>query len=121
MKQDVYKIDGSKTDIEQLYSLSYRAGRYVALSTEMSLSTKMSASGADYIFGVDLYPIPGLKGYFNFDNDENYELGFRINLTRYFLGVQSRLRTGGVHRGTSVTAGVTSTPQSSVLRRPVNY
>ncbi|HDL02692.1 MAG: hypothetical protein DRP46_03515 [Candidatus Zixiibacteriota bacterium] len=115
------KIDGSKTDIEQLYSLSYRAGRYIALSTEVSLSTEMSMSGADYIFGVDIYAIPGLQGYINFDNNENYELGFRVNLMRYFLGAQSRLKTGGEHRGTSLSAGIVSTPQPSVIGRRGKY
>jgi len=112
------EIDGQGTDIEQLYSISYKLfRRYMDFSVEMSLSEKQSLSGAKYNYGVDLYPIPGLMGYFNFDSDEKYELGFRINLTRYFGGLQSRLATGGVHRGTTLSAGISSSPQTSIMGR----
>jgi len=112
-------IDGEKTDIDQLYSLTYRPlGRHFNFSAETSLSAKQNLSSAVYNYGFELFPIDGVMGYFNFDTDENYELGFRINLTRYFVGLQSRLATGGVHRGTSLTAGISSDPQSSVIRPP---
>lgn len=111
------EVGGIKTDIGQLYSASCMPfGRHLRISTEISLSTKQSLSGATYVYGAEFYPIPGLTGYFNFDNDENYELGVRVNLTQYFVGVQSSRGSGGVHYGTSLTAGIVSGPQASIIK-----
>ncbi|PKK82421.1 MAG: hypothetical protein CVT49_13870 [candidate division Zixibacteria bacterium HGW-Zixibacteria-1] len=116
------EIAGEQTDIEQLYSISGMPfGRYLMVSAEMSLSVKQSISGARKVYGAEFYPSPGIIGYINFDNDENYELGIRVNLTSYFVGLQSRLASGGVHHGTSLTAGVVSDPQPSIIRPPGKY
>ncbi|MEW5924453.1 MAG: hypothetical protein AB1746_10745 [Candidatus Zixiibacteriota bacterium] len=111
------EIGGNRTDIGQLYSASCMPfGRHIRISADISLSTKQSLSDARYIYGAEFYPAPGLTGYINFDNDENYELGVRVNLNQYFVGLQSRLATGGVHRGTSLTAGMVSGPQPSIIK-----
>lgn len=111
------EVGGTKTDIGQLYSISCMPfGRHIRISTEISLSTKQSLSDAACVYGAEFYPIPGLTGYVNFDNDENYELGVRVNLTQYFVGVQSRRASGGVHYGTSLTAGIVSGPQASIIK-----
>jgi hypothetical protein len=112
------RVDGRRSDIEQVYSISHNAhqGR-LSLSAEVSLSTAQSLRSAVFAYGVDVKPLRGVLVSANFDNHDNYEIGFRVNIARYFLGEQTRLRGGG-HRGTSIFGGIVAGPQESILPRP---
>lgn len=110
------KIDGERTEIEQLYSLSYSPfNGLMTFSFEAALSTGQSLSGAGYVYGVDVFPMRGLMLHGSLDNEDRYELGFRINLARYFIGGQSRFGGGNERRGTTISAGVVMDSQSSIL------
>ncbi|UCD94010.1 MAG: hypothetical protein JSU69_09600 [Candidatus Zixiibacteriota bacterium] len=112
------RVDGRRSDIEQIYSISHTAHRgLLTISAEVSLSTAQSLKGAAFRYGVDVNPLRGVIINVSFDNRDNYEAGFRINLARYFLGEQTRLCGGNVQRGTSIFGGIAAGPQESILPR----
>nr|MBN2276900.1 hypothetical protein [candidate division Zixibacteria bacterium] len=111
------RVAGEKSDIEQVYSLTYIMDRnLIALSIEVSLSTGQSLSGASYNYGINIYPIKGTEIYASLDNDENFEIGARVNLTQYFLGLQGRHRKGNRNDATSFYAGLVNGSQESLIK-----
>lgn len=110
------RINGKRTDIEQLYSISYSLfDNTMLFSTEITLSTGQSLSGAEYNYGVDLFPMKGVMLYGNLQNHKGFEIGLRINLAKYFVGGQSRFDDNNAHCGTSLFAGFVSGDQPSVI------
>lgn len=101
------KVNGGKSDIEQLYSVSYRTiNEKLTFSIEMSLSSKQSLSGAKYNYGIDWQVKPNLKIFGNYNSDKFYQIGFKIDLKDYFFGTQSRGEAeNNNHLGTSVYTG----------------
>ena len=114
------RIDGERTETEMRYSLAYRPmGPNLTLAIDMQLSTGTRLSSADYMYHVEVKPIPGLYVYGAIDSDRNYELGFRTNLRQYFTGSRSRFARDGGGRGTTVFVGGTSLRQPSIIKDPV--
>ncbi|UCD17262.1 MAG: hypothetical protein JSV44_12565 [Candidatus Zixiibacteriota bacterium] len=100
------KVNGERTDIEQLYSLTYhQLNHRLLLSMEITLSTGQSLSGASYNYGVDIRPHPRIGVYFNRDNHDNFQFGVKIYLRRCFTGGQTRFGSAGDHLGSSLFGG----------------
>ena len=101
------KVNGEKTDIEQIYSASYKTkNERFTISVEISLSSKQSLSGAKYNYGVDWQAKPNFKIFANYSNDRFYQIGFRLDLKDYFFGTQSQGEAkNNTHLGTSVYTG----------------
>ena len=110
------KINGDRSQIEQLYSITFRATENIALSTELSLAVGQSLSDADYNYGVDIFPMKGMTIYTNFRGGGGFEIGLRLNLTQYFIGGQSRYGNDNEHVGTSVYAGYVAGEQPSLIK-----
>lgn len=112
------RVDGRRSDIEQLYSLSYRSlNELLVASVEISLSTGQSLSSAEYNYGLDIYPLEGLMIYSNYTGGGSFEVGFRVNLLNYFVGSQSRFKSNRDHSGTSLFVGYALGDQKSLIRR----
>jgi hypothetical protein len=111
------RIDGERTDIEQLYSFSYKpSGEKIILSIEIALSAGQNLSKADYNYGVDIIPIRGVTLYGYFHDNSSYEIGFRVNLRKYFIGAQPSFDGNGSHSGTPFYVGYNTGRQSSLIR-----
>jgi len=102
------KVNGEKSDIEQVYSVSYKTkDKKFTLSIETSLSSKQSLSHAKYNYGINWQVKPNLKIFANYNNDKFYQIGFRLDLKDYFIGTQSRGDAeNNTHLGTSVYTGL---------------
>jgi len=111
------RVDGERTETEQRYSLAYRpAGGKLTVSADMFLSTGTRLSNADYVYHVEGTPYPGLYLNAFIDSDKNFQIGFRANLLKYFVGERSSFSRDGDHYGTTVFAGGTSVRQPSLIR-----
>ena len=101
------KVNGEKSDMEQLYSASYKTiNEKLTVSVEMSLSSRQSLSQAKYNYGIDWQVKPNWKIFANYNNDKFYQVGFKLDLKDYFLGTQSRREAeNNDHLGTSVYTG----------------
>jgi hypothetical protein len=108
------RIDGSRSDIEQIYSFSYlpQNKRFI-FSIEMTTTSSQKFSHALYNYGLDIFPSQNLILYANLDNDKNYQFGFRYNLNKYFIGNQSRINSDGRHTGTTAFTGYSLPPRKS--------
>jgi protease-4 len=107
--------DGQESDTEMRYSLAYRPfGPRLTLSADMMLSTGTRLSNADYIYHANYDVGKGiyLNGYY--DTDDNFQLGFRVNLAQYFVGAKSRFDDGD-HTRTTAILGATSRRQKSII------
>jgi len=110
------RIDGVRSDIEQLYSLSYTiVPRILTFTIESSLSTGQDLSDASYNYSIYLIPMRGTSVYAGIDNNDNFEIGCRVNLTNYFIGFQGRNRQGDHNDATSFYFGVAQGPQESLI------
>lgn len=112
------KIEGEKSAVEQLYSVSYRsAGGMWIFSTEMTLSSGQSLSDAEYRYGLDVIFSERIRLFASIDDDKNYQIGFRINFGEYFAGGQGRADSENNHLGTAVYAGFEKTMPPHSLPR----
>ncbi len=111
------KVGGGRSDTEQLYSISYRPSVEIILSTEMSLSTGQNLSKARFNYGLDIYPYRGVIVYANMYSDEGFEVGVRVNITKYFIGGQSRYAKDNEHAGTSIFGGYVFGHQDSIVEQ----
>ncbi len=110
------RIESGRSAVEQRYSLGYRPfGRKLTLAADMFLSSRNQLSEADYIYNAEYVPTPGLyiNGYL--DSDRNYQIGFRVNLRKYFVGSQSRFDRSGHHGRTTAFYGATNMRQPSII------
>jgi protease-4 len=113
------RIDGRRTAIEQRYSLGYRPfGQVLTVCADMLLSTKNNLGDADFIYHAEYTPTRGLyvNGYVN--SDGAFQIGFRANLLKYFVGSQSSFDKRGHDGRTTVFAGATNMRQPSLLPEP---
>ncbi|MCD6250221.1 MAG: signal peptide peptidase SppA [candidate division Zixibacteria bacterium] len=111
------KIDSERSAVEQRYSIGYRPfGRKLTLAADMFLSTQNRLSEADFIYNAEYIPTRGLyvNGYL--DSDHNFQIGFRVNLLKYFVGSQSRFDEDGHSGRTTAFFGATNMRQPSVIR-----
>jgi hypothetical protein len=113
------KLNGERTDIEQLYSITYALHENILkVSVEMSLSTGQSLSSAEYNYGAEFFPTERLAIYGNLRNNGSFEIGLSVNLGHYRLGGQSRFNSDGIHQESPLFVGYTGGTQSS---REPNY
>jgi hypothetical protein len=100
------RIDGEKSDIEQLYSISYRPQKLpVWISIEMSLSGGQRLSSADYTYGIEGSPTNRLQIYAGYRDGGQFEVGLTYHFDAYFGGAQTRISEGRNHLGTSLYGG----------------
>ncbi len=100
------RVDGEKTDIEEIYSISYRPQALpLWFSVEISLSTGQSLSSADYTYGIEGSPYKNLHGYASYKNGGYFEIGLSYFLGDYMGGAQTRFNKDGDHFGTSLYGG----------------
>ncbi|MCP4705647.1 MAG: hypothetical protein GY865_13690 [candidate division Zixibacteria bacterium] len=101
------EVDGEKSDIEQIYSVSYKTtNNKFTISIETALSSKQSLSHAKYNYGISWQVKPNLNIFANYNNDKYYQIGVKLDLKDYFFGTQSRGDAdNNEHLGTSVYTG----------------
>ncbi len=113
------RIAGDRSAMEQRYSIGYRPfGRKLTLAADMFLSTQNRPSEADFIYHAEYVPVPGLylSGYL--DSDQNFQIGFRANLLKYFVGSRSSFDKKGHNGHTTVFVGATNMRQPSLIGEP---
>lgn len=110
------RIDGERSEIEQRYSIAYRPrSRRLTFAVDMLLGTKTRLSNSDFVYYVEGVPSPGLILTGLVDSDKNFELGFRVNLLRYFVGSRSGFDRHGDSRQTTAFWGATNMRQASLI------
>jgi len=110
------RVDGVRTETEQRYSLAYRPhGNTVTLAVDALLSTKQRFSTADFIYHAQISPARGMyfEGYI--DSHQNFQIGFRANLLKYFVGSQGTYTSGVSQIRTTVYVGATADQQPSLI------
>jgi hypothetical protein len=111
------KVDGKRTDIEQLYSFTYRPGNpNIAFSVEVALSTGQNLSQADYNYGVEINAYRGVNVYGNLRDNNSFEIGITVNLKKYVVGGQSKFDTDGAYRSMPVFVGYDTGLQHSIVK-----
>lgn len=113
------RVGTDRTAMEQCYSIGYRPfGRQLTLAADMFLSTQNRLSEAEFIYHAEYIPTPGLylTGYL--DSDRNFQIGFRANLLKYFVGSQSTFDRSGHNGHTTAFFGVTNMRQPSLIPEP---
>ena len=112
------RVDGEKTDIEELYAISYRPQSLpLWFSVEIGLSTGQSLSSADYTYGIEGSPFKNWHGYASYKNGGYFEIGLTFFLDDYLGGAQTRFNKDGDHFGTSLYGGYFYHPKDD----PQNY
>jgi hypothetical protein len=110
------KLEGQRTEIEQRYSLSYRpTGKQIILSVDAFLSTGQKFKNADFVYHAELMPAKGLFIEGLIDSHQNFQIGLRVNLLRYFVGWQGDFNDNASHLRTTIYAGATSINQPSLI------
>jgi protease-4 len=110
------RVNSERTAIEQRYSVAYRpVGRKLTLAADMFLSTENSLSEADFTYHVEYTPTPGLFLDAYVDSDRNFQVGFRANLLKYFVGAKSSFDRNGHNGRTTAYAGATNQRQPSLI------
>ncbi len=108
-------IDGRESETETRYSLAYRPfGPRLTLSADMMLSTGTRLSNADYIYHADYNVGKGISVNGYIDTDDNFQLGFRVNLAQYFVAAKSCF-VDDEHSRTTAIFGATSHRQESII------
>lgn len=113
------KLNGERTEVEHRYSVSYRPFDFdLTVSVDMFRTSSINIGDADLAYSATFSPYPGLiiSGYL--DSDENFNIGVRANLTKYFVGGETRLSSGGGERGTTFYVGTTDLRQESLMPWP---
>ena len=111
--------EGERTSVEQRYSVGYRPfGNELTLSVDMMTTSENGFSDADYVYHAEYTPYTGLylDGYL--DSDDNFQLGFRANLLKYFIGTKSSFDKHGHGGRTTAFFGATNMRQPSIIRPP---
>ncbi|HEX2897287.1 MAG TPA: S49 family peptidase, partial [candidate division Zixibacteria bacterium] len=110
------RVNGERTEVEHRYSISYRPlGFDLTLSADMLRSSSVDLGDALMIYNISVSPYPGLVVNGLFDSDENFNIAVRANLLQYFVGNESRFKSGGGGRGTTIYAGTTDLRQESLV------
>lgn len=110
------EIAGVKQDIAMRYSLGFRPNNIkLTLAVDMLLSSSTKIRNADYIYHAEFSPSDGLylNGYI--DNNSNFQLGFRVNLVKYFFSNKSNFSKNADHLNSTLIIGATSNDQPSVI------
>ena len=106
------KVNGERSEIEQLYSISYLAyENSLILSGEVTFSGSESFSDARYRFGAEFRASPRVRIFGMVDEDKFFQLGLRIGLGQYYGGLQSRFDSESDHDGSSLYGGVSYLPR----------
>ena len=110
-------IDDERSEINMRYSVAYRpSGDRITVAADMLLGTKTKFSNADFVYHAEVTAGDGI--YFNgwLDSDKNFNLGFRVNLLKYFVGSQSSFDRNGNDIRTTTYYGATDTRQKSIIK-----
>ena len=111
------RFEGRRTDFEQIYSFTYKMLKdKISLSADISLSSGQSLSKAEWNYGIEAIAARGLKIYANMDDSRKFQLGFKFNYDKYFVGNQGRYNSDGRHAGSTAYIGYAIQPQASNLR-----
>jgi len=110
------RIEGERTDIEQLYSFSYKPnGNKITFSMEITLSSGQNLSKANYNYGAEINAWRGLAVYGNIRDNNSFEIGFVLNLRKYFIGSQSRFNSDGSYSDSPTFVGYNTGLQHSFI------
>jgi len=110
------KINGERSVMEQRYSLAYRPlGNELTVAADMFLSTKNNLGDAEFVYHVQYKPAAGLHLNAFVDSDRNFQIGFRANLLKYFVGSKSTFDRNGHNGRTTAFFGATNQRQSSLI------
>ncbi|MCP4683838.1 MAG: signal peptide peptidase SppA [bacterium] len=110
------KIEGERSAMEQRYSVAYRPlGNQLTLAADMFLSTRNKMSEADFVYHARYTPVSGLYLNAYVDSDRNFQVGFRTNLLKYFVGSKSSFDRNGHNGRTTAFFGATNQRQSSLI------
>ena len=110
------KIDGEPTEVEKKYSVSYRPfEQQLTLSVDVVKTSSISYSDADYTYSAIYKPHPALLIEGLIDSRQNFSIGLKTNLLRYFVGAQSSFDRDGGGRGTTLYAGKVDLKQPSLI------
>ena len=94
------KIDGEPTEVEKKYSVSYRPfEQQLTLSVDVVKTSSISYSDADYTYSAIYKPHPALLIEGLIDSRQNFSMGLKTNLLRYFVGAQSSFERDEGGRG----------------------
>ena len=111
-------VNGVRTEVEQRYSLAYRAfNDHLTIAADMFLTTKMRLPNATYVYHAEITTLPGLYVDGFIDSHQNFQLGIRANLLQYFIGNKSSFPKGGGRR-TNVYGGWYNLMQPSIIPAP---
>ncbi len=112
-------LAGKRSEMEQRYSVAYRPmGNKLTLAVDMTLSTKTRLSNADFVYHAEVVPRPGLMINGCLDSHSNFEIGFRANLLKYFVGNRSSFAKNGNSRVNTAFVGATDMRQASLVNEP---
>jgi protease-4 len=110
------RVHGERSEVEHRYSISYRPFDFdLTLSADMLRTSSIDIGDAHLIYSLSMSPHPGLTIEGLLDSDENFNLGIRANLLKYFVGNESRFNKHGGGRGTTIYAGTTDVRQESLV------
>ena len=110
------RINGQRSAMEQLYSLSVRPllNASLTLSGELAVSTTQNFKQGVFRLGAEGEPIQGLKLYGSWREGDDFELGVRVNFTRSFVGGQSRHDNAADVRSATSYVGFITDRQRSI-------
>ncbi|MFQ5607187.1 MAG: hypothetical protein ACE5GA_04510 [Candidatus Zixiibacteriota bacterium] len=112
------RISGQRSAMEQLYSLAIRpiATARLTINGELAVSTTQNINQGTFRLGAEGEPVEGLKLYGAWDEEDNFELGVRVNFTRSFVGGQSRHDNDAGVRSATSYVGFLSALQRSITK-----
>jgi hypothetical protein len=102
------RIDGARTDRRFVYGIAARVYRQLAILTfEADMTQSESLSMADYRTGLEIRPKRGMYLFVDFDNHSQFNVGFRLNLGKSFVGHYQKFdRHGQSYLSTSFIGSV---------------
>lgn len=113
------RIDGARSLVEHRYSLGYRPfGNRLTLAVDMITTTERWADDAHFVYHAEYCPKPGLFLNAQIETGGAFQVGFRANLVKLFIGSRSAFDSHGHNGRTTVFIGGTNQRQASLLAEP---
>lgn len=115
---DRMRVPSGKSDAEFTYSAAVRTlkGRLL-IGGDWYQTTSQNLGDGTYRLAASFEATQGLTVYGDFDENENYSIGAKLNMTSWFLGSRSAFASGSSYQGGVAYAGLHKT-----RRKPlVNY
>jgi protease-4 len=113
------KLDGARTDAEFTYSaaLNFLDGRFI-IGGDWYQTTSQRVKDGTHRLAASFEVTDGLTVFSDIDEDENYFLGGRINLTNAFVGTHSHFRKDDGYSGGVFYVGMNEERRRSLVRLP---